>query len=239
MAELIVALDTPELDEALLLAEELSPEVGYFKLGLSLFYAAGPRAINEFKKLGASVFLDLKLHDIPAQVAGACRVIGAYGVDMVTIHTLGGVEMMRAAKEGLTEGAAGAGLRAPLAIGVTVLTSLGAQDLEDLGMERPAMAQGPRLAKLAVEVGLNGVVASAREIREIKKVTGKEFSIVTPGIRPHGSNADDQKRITHPLAAVRAGADYLVVGRPITGDPTPREAAQKILDEMSHDEMSG
>lgn len=233
MPELIVALDTPELEKASSLAEELLPEVRYFKLGLSLFCAAGPRAINEFKELGAKVFLDLKLHDIPAQVAGACRVIGAYGVDMITVHTLGGVEMMRAAKKGLTEGAAGAGLRPPLAIGVTVLTSLGAQDLEDLGMERPAMAQGPRLAKLAVEAGLDGVVASAREIREIKKVTGEEFSIVAPGIRPHGSDADDQKRIASPLTAIRAGADYLVVGRPITAASAPKEAALRILDEMA------
>ncbi len=245
--QLIVALDTPELDEALALADRLLPEINYFKLGLSLFCAAGPQAITEFKHLGAKVFLDLKLHDIPAQVAGACRVIGAYGVDMVTVHTLGGVEMMRAAKQGLTDGAKEASLEIPVAVGVTVLTSLGAQDLRDLGIKEPSKEETritgqvswlvSKLAVLAEGAGLDGVVSSAREIRtiksEIQEVTDREFSIVTPGIRPLGSSADDQKRITTPERAVRDGANYLVVGRPITSADKPKEAALKILEEMS------
>lgn len=233
MAELIVALDVPELDEALSLADELLPEVRYFKLGLSLFCAAGPRAITEFKRLGAKVFLDLKLHDIPAQVAGACRVIGAYGVDMVTVHTPGGVEMMRAAKEGLDEGAAASGCRPPLAVGVTVLTSLDESDLQSAGFKEGPREQVRLLASLAEKAGLDGVVASAQELGAIHEATARTFKTVTPGIRPEWAATGDQKRIVTPAAAAGAGADYIVVGRPITGTPAPIDAARRILDELS------
>lgn len=233
MSELIVALDTDDLDEALAMAESLQPEVYYFKVGSSLFSAVGPQVITELKKrLEVSVFLDLKLHDIPAQVEEACRIIGRYGVEMVTVHTQGGLEMMRAAKRGLLAGArvANPERTAPQVVGVTVLTSLDESDLRRAGIERAPDEQVPLLAALAKEAGLDGVVASARELSSIG-LPG--FKKVTPGIRPSWAAAGDQKRIVTPADAVAAGADYLVVGRPITAASAPKEAALRILDEMA------
>ncbi len=236
MPELIVALDTDDLDEALAIAASLRPEVYYFKVGSSLFSAVGPLVITELKRLEVSVFLDLKLHDIPAQVEGACRIIGGYSVEMVTVHTQGGLEMMRAAKRGLLAGAQVAEpkpITPPQVVGVTVLTSLDESDLRRAGIEYAPDEQVSLLAALAEEAGLDGVVASGRELSSIGRKTKPGFKKVTPGIRPSWTAAGDQKRIVTPADAVAAGADYLVVGRPITAASAPKEAALRILDEMA------
>ncbi len=232
MTELIVALDNPDEREALALAEELMPAVDFFKVGLSLFAAAGPAVVDRLKSLGASVFLDLKFHDIPAQVEGVCRIVGAYGVDMVTVHTFGGLEMMRAAQRGLIAGASGANRGVPIAVGVTVLTSLDAGDLEATGVTALPQDQVGRLAALAEGAGLAGVVASALEIPMIRTITPKSFKVVTPGIRPLWADVGDQKRVATPAEAAKAGADYVVVGRPITGADDSSEAADRIIEEL-------
>ncbi len=235
MPELIVALDTDDLDEALAMAASLRPEVYFFKVGISLFSAVGPQVITELKRLEVSVFLDLKLHDIPAQVEGACKIIGGYGVEMVTVHTQGGLEMMRAAKRGLVAGvqAVNSEHTVPLVVGVTILTSLDESDLRLAGIERAPDQQVPLLAALAEEAGLDGVVASARELSSIGSKTSPGFKKVTPGIRPEWAAAGDQKRIVTPADAAADGADYLVVGRPITEASAPKEAALRILDEIA------
>lgn len=231
--KLIVALDVATGYEAISLCESLLPDVDFFKVGLRLFCAEGPRVINDIKSLGGLVFLDLKFHDIPAQVKQAAGVIGSYGVDMATVHCLGGPEMLAAAKAGFREGAQSVGTEPPLVVGVTILTSLEPDDLEAVGVDSQIEIEVGVLAGLAKDAGLDGVVASPREVVGIKSEFTGDFLIVTPGIRPSWAPpAADQKRVMTPAEAVAAGASYIVVGRPITAATDPREAALKVLGEM-------
>lgn len=231
--ELIVALDVSTTSEASDLAQALIPEVNFFKVGLTLFCSRGPEAVSALKSIGARVFLDLKLHDIPAQVKETSRALGAYGVDMLTVHCLGGVKMMSAAKQGVREGAEITGHRPPLVVGVTVLTSLETPDLEAMGLSGPVERTVCVLAAMAKDAGLDGVVASGRELRAIRSEIEGPFKVVTPGIRPSWANESaDQKRTLSPRAAAAAGADFLVVGRPIIEAADPRAAALKVLVEI-------
>jgi orotidine-5'-phosphate decarboxylase len=224
-----LALDVNSADEAEKIAAELKGFVGYYKIGKELFTSAGPEVVRRIIGTGGKVFLDLKYHDIPNTVKGAARAAARLGVSMFNVHCSGGRAMMAAAAEGAkSEGAS------PLVIGVTLLTSLD-QDIlsRELGIETPVADMTGRLALLAKSAGLDGVVASPREIRLIKEACGDDFLVVTPGIRPAWTTKDDQKRTDTPGEAVRAGADYLVIGRPIRGAENRREAAEKILKEIS------
>lgn len=231
---LIVALDMATAAEAVAACEALLPEVDYFKIGLGLFCAEGPQIIKTLKNMGARVFLDLKLHDIPVQVEQAARTIGAYGVDMMTVHCLGGTAMLSAARAGLEAGAKAVNCPPPIIVGVTILTSLDATDLESAGINGNVEREVGILAGLAKESGINGVVASARETLMLRKKYADDFVIVTPGIRPSWAASADQKRVLTPKEAIAAGSTYLVVGRPITGAANPRDAALRILDEMQN-----
>jgi orotidine-5'-phosphate decarboxylase len=211
------------------MARRLLDLAGMFKIGKQLFTAEGPKAVEAIAKLGTQVFLDLKLHDIPNTVAGAVRVAGSLrGVRLVNVHALGGFEMMRAAAR-----AAKASSTKPKVLAVTLLTSMNAREARRLGIAGPMERRVVALAKLAQRAGLDGVVASPLEIRAIRRACGPRFLIVTPGVRPAASSRGDQARIATPGEAIRAGADYLVVGRPITSARDPRAAAQRILDEMA------
>lgn len=232
-SRLIVALDFPDLRPALEVAKLIGREVGMLKVGLELFHGVGPRAIQELNDLGARVFYDAKLHDIPNTVAAAAAAIGRMGVAMVNVHALGGIAVMAAAKEAVLRGASEAGFPSPLVVGVTILTSLSDAELSrELGFRESSAEVVPRLARLAQEAGLDGVVASVHEVPAIKQACGRDFLAVTPGVRPAWSSAGDQARIATPRQAVAAGADYLVIGRPITRAPNPGEALAKILSEM-------
>mgnify|MGYP001038385424 CR=1 FL=1 len=229
----IAALDVEERGRARDLVRELAPAIAWCKIGSRLFTAEGPAVIGDAKELGASVFLDLKFHDIPQTVAGAVRAATATGVSMMTIHASGGVEMMRAASLAAAEESQRRGCARPLVVGVTVLTSLSADDLARLyGTSGAVRDHVLRLAERAREAGIDGVVASVEEARLIKREFGASFVVVTPGIRPAGADPVDQKRIATPAAARDAGSDYLVVGRPIIDAPSPVEAARKILREL-------
>ena len=231
---LYVALDVDRLDEADTLLDRLSGGVGGCKIGSQLFTAAGPVAIEHALKRGFRVFLDLKYHDIPNTVAGAVREATRLGVYMLNVHASGGAAMMRAAAEAATTAAKEFALPRPLVLGVTVLTSLDRHALAtDVGVPGTVEAQVLRLAERAREAGLDGCVASAREVAPLRLALGRQWVIVTPGIRP-AARADDQRRTATPGAAIRSGADHLVVGRPITAAPDPGEAARAILEEISH-----
>lgn len=226
---LIVALDASGLPEAGALVERLAGTVGMFKVGAQLFTAAGPAAIEMVQKRGGRVFLDLKYHDIPATVGGAVHEAARLGVTLLTVHASGGTAMLRAA----AEAAATAGRERPRILAVTVLTSLDRAALHrELGVPMAVEGQVVHLAVLAREAGCDGVVASPREAARLRALLGPGVLIVTPGIRPAGVGADDQARVATPGAACRAGADYLVVGRPITGAPDPAAAAEAILREI-------
>jgi orotidine-5'-phosphate decarboxylase len=228
---LIVALDVSTLEQARSLVAELHDLAGMFKVGLELFCSHGPRAVETVLEQGGRVFLDLKYHDIPNTVAGAARAAVRMGVSMFNVHIAGGAEMMKAALEAARR-EAGSEV-APRILGVTVLTSLGADQLRDeLGLVRPPQEQVVFWAKQARDCGMSGVVASPQEIRTVRQHCGDGFLIVTPGIRPAASSSDDQKRIGTPGEALHSGADYLVVGRPITRAPDPRQAALAIIEEM-------
>jgi orotidine-5'-phosphate decarboxylase len=229
---LYVALDVERLDEAEALLDRLSGVVGGCKIGSQLFTAVGPVAVERARKRGFRVFLDLKYHDIPNTVAGAVREATRLGVFMLNVHASGGLAMMRAAAEAATTAARELALTRPLVLGVTVLTSLDRRALEsEVGVPGTVEAHVLRLAERAREAGLDGCVASAREIGPLRLGLGPRWVIVTPGIRPAG-RADDQRRTATPEAAVRAGADYLVVGRPITAADDPGVAARAIVDEV-------
>ena len=215
---LVVALDVSDLREAERLATGLAPHVGMVKVGLELFWAHGPDAVRRIASHGP-VFVDAKLHDIPTTVERAAANIARLGVDMLNVHALGGEAMMRAALEGATRGATDAGTRVPLVVAVTVLSSHAGEDL----------ASPSSLAFEAQRAGLDGVVVSGADVEEVRQVCGEEFCLVVPGIRPHGANGDDQVRVLTPAAALDAGADYLVVGRPITGSPDPVGVARGIV----------
>jgi orotidine-5'-phosphate decarboxylase len=230
----LVALDVAALDPALALVGRLRSAVGGFKVGLELCTAEGaPRVVAAVAAAGGAVFLDLKLHDIPNTVAGAVRSVCALGpaVRMLTLHASGGAAMLRAAAE------AAAGFRErPLLLGVTVLTSVDAAALRDeLGVGAPLEEHVARLARLARDAGLDGVVASPHEVPAIRRACGDELLVVTPGVRPAWASAGDQRRVLTPAAALRAGADYLVIGRPITGAEEPAAAAERIVSELSEE----
>jgi orotidine-5'-phosphate decarboxylase len=221
-----VALDTPDLDQALLLAERVKPYVGGLKVGLEFISAQGPAGISSIVALGLPVFADTKFHDIPNTAAGAARAIARLGVTMFNVHASGGEAMMRAARA-----AAKAVSPDILVIAVTVLTSLGPDDLIAVGVGRDAQIQAKRLAGLAAHAGLDAVVCSAHELSAVREAAPGLMTIV-PGIRPLGAELADQRRVMTPVEAKRAGADILVIGRPITAAPDPAEAAQKIYEEL-------
>jgi len=227
----IIALDVKSREEAYDLAARLREAV-IFKVGLELFTAEGPALFKKFKALRKDIFLDLKLHDIPNTVAGAVASGMRHGVRMMTIHASGGREMMTKAAERAREAAAAANAPRPVLLGVTVLTSLKGPDLTEVGMDADVQAQVRRLAGLAKAAGLDGVVCSPQEIEVLRRDFGRELLIVTPGIRPAWAAAQDQKRIMTPAEAVAKGADYLVIGRPVTGAPDPREAFLRVVEEI-------
>jgi len=229
---LIVALDVPDLKSAKDLVDILYPAVEIFKIGSILFTAAGPEVIDLVHKKGGRVFLDLKFHDIPNTVAHAAEVVAKLGVFMFNVHASGGVKMMAQAVDAARSAAAQAALPKPLVLAVTVLTSMDEPDLRQQGILRSTEEQVMFLATLAKEAGCDGVVSSVKETALIRKNLGSGFLIVTPGIRPAGAQFSDQKRIATPHGAIEAGADYIVVGRPILEAQDPAGMANKILEEM-------
>jgi orotidine-5'-phosphate decarboxylase len=240
--KLIFALDFPALEPALKLAQSLSSVVGMFKINIQLFTSEGPTAIAKLSQLGPGIFLDLKFHDIPNTVKGAvASACGLPGVHLLDLHALGGLEMMRAAALARNE-ANGPKSATPKLLAITILTSMDNAALRKVGITGPPSRRVVQLARLAQKGGMDGVVASPHEVHAIRRACGKDFLIVVPGIRPRiGSGAagirkgktDDQARVATPAEAIRAGADYLVVGRPITGAPDPEAAARAILDDIS------
>lgn len=230
--KLIVALDVPARDAALALVQALRPRVTRFKVGMELFTACGPALVREILERGGQVFLDLKYHDIPHTVARAGVAAARLGVGMFTVHLSGGPLMARRAADELEAHCQVHRIPRPRILGVTVLTSLEQADLEAIGVLRPVEDQVLALAEMAKTAGLDGVVASPREVGRIRESCGANFLIVTPGVRPAGSEPDDQARILTPRQALEAGADFLVVGRPIVRAKDPLEAAEGILLEM-------
>lgn len=224
-----VALDMPETDRAVNLARQLVGHVGGVKLGKEFFVANGPAGVRAVADVGMPVFLDLKFHDIPNTVAGAVRSSLPLAPAIVNVHASGGGAMMRAAKEVLDASP----LPRPMLIAVTVLTSMGEEDLREIGIELSPEEQVVHLAALTRACGLDGVVCSPREIKPIRAVCGPDFKLVVPGIRPDWAASGDQKRITTPREAVELGADYLVIGRPITGADDPVAAARRIAEELN------
>lgn len=229
---IIAALDVPTAEQALKLALEIAPAVGAFKIGGELFTAAGPDIVRRVRETGAAVFLDLKFHDIPNTVAKAVAAATRLDVQMLTIHTSGGAEMMRAAEQSAQQTARQAGLTAPLVLGVTVLTSSNSDTLAEIGCQANVGHQVERLAALAVKAGLRGLVCSPLEIITLRKILPAHIQLVTPGIRTGAEKADDQKRTLTPKEAMIAGASWLVVGRPIYAAENPRVAAEKILESL-------
>jgi orotidine-5'-phosphate decarboxylase len=226
---IIAALDVPSAEQALKLAELIAPAVGAFKIGKELFVAAGPDIVKRVRATGASVFLDLKFHDIPNTVAKAVASAVRLDVQMLTLHTSGGGEMMRAAEKSARDTAQALGRPTPLVLGVTVLTSSSNETLAEIGCEPDTEKQVLRLARLAVASGLRGLVCSPLEITALRKVLPAEVQLVTPGIRTGAEKADDQKRTLSPREAIQAGATWLVIGRPIYAAENPRAAAEQIL----------
>lgn len=222
---LIVALDFPSKARALALVSALSGTVSTYKIGLQLYTAEGPEIIRAVAATGAKIFLDLKLHDIPNTVAKAVAAAGELGVQMLTVHLSGGSAMLSAAVEA----------RPPnlLLLGVTVLTSATSEMLSETGVNSGIEEQVLRLAKLGQKTGISGLITSPQEVRTLRKQLGDKITLITPGVRPSWAAADDQKRFTTPGEALKSGADYLVVGRPITADANPRAAADRVLEEIA------
>ncbi len=235
--KIIVALDVPTRAQALELVAKLYDDVGAFKIGMQLYNAEGPSIVHDIQKQGGKVFIDLKLHDIPNTVAEATKVLTGLQAFIMTLHASGGKKMLAAAAQSARENVPESG-RKPLVVAVTVLTSLSQQEFTDeIGIERPIAEQVVNWAKLAQAAGLDGVVASPQEIDVIRQACGKDFVIITPGIRPLWAAANDQSRIMTPKQAVEAGADYLVIGRPITAQPDQAEAAKRIVAEIMEAEI--
>lgn len=230
---LAVALDLPDRVQLLAMARRVAPETGLLKLGLEAFVAEGPSLVGEIVGTGAGVFLDLKLHDIPNTVARAAAAAVRTGAAIVNCHAAGGTEMMKAFGEEGRAAAAKAGLPGPKLIAVTILTSLDAAAVHAVGLTGSPREAALRLAVLAQGAGLDGVVCSPEEIETIRAACGRDFLLVVPGVRPAGSAQGDQKRVATPGEAIRAGADVLVVGRPITGAPDPAAAARAIVTEIA------
>jgi len=236
-SSLIVALDFDSLSSALKLAQKISDLVGMFKIGNQLFTSAGPEAVKQVAALGSSVFLDLKFHDIPNTVAGAVLASAAMpGVQLVNVHALGGAAMLQAAVQAVCAGVPMGADRTRL-IAVTILTSMDRKAMREAGIGGSPLTRAVKLAQLAKECGVDGVVASVQEAKAIRKACGREFLIVTPGVRPTEKSGerkkDDQARTATPAEAIKAGADYMVVGRPIIAAEDPRAAAQAIVEEIA------
>jgi len=231
---LILALDLPSADGALRLADQLRPELTWVKVGLQLFGAAGPDVVRKLVSLGLNVFVDLKLHDIPNTMARAGESLTALGAGMFTTHAAAGREALHQTAKAVATSPAGPQGRQPIVLAVTVLTSFSAEGYSSVvGRECAPSAEVLRLGRLAIEAGVGGLVASPMEVRTLREELGDEPVLVIPGIRPAGSSTDDQARIATPGSALRDGADYLVVGRPIAQASNPREALLRILDEMA------
>jgi orotidine-5'-phosphate decarboxylase len=236
-SSLIVALDFDSLSSALKFARQVADLVGMFKIGSQLFTAAGPAAVKEIAALGPGIFLDLKFHDIPNTVAGAILSCAAMpGVQLVNVHALGGRSMLHAAAQSISATQA-MGADRPRLLAVTILTSMDQKAVREVGLSGTSQARVLQLAQLAKKGGVDGVVASVKEARSIRKACGRDFLIVTPGVRPKekatAAKDDDQARTATPAEAIRAGADFLVVGRPILAAADPRAATQAIVDEIT------
>jgi orotidine-5'-phosphate decarboxylase len=223
--KIIVALDVATAEEALGLVKQLRPQVSRFKVGLQLYTAGGPHVVRDIAASGAKIFLDLKFHDIPNTVAGAVTSALSLGVDMLTIHLSGGEPMVRAAVQAAQEQVT--------ILGVTVLTSQNDESLGSIGINESLSDHVRRLATMGVSCGIEGLVASPQEAAMLKRFVPAAIKIITPGIRPGGTSAGDQKRVATPRAAIEAGADYLVIGRPITAAPDPVAAMQSIMKELA------
>jgi len=229
---IIVALDQPDLEGALACARTLVGHARWVKVGMTLFYREGPASVAALRQLGFDVFVDLKLHDIPHQVEGAARSLGSLGAGMLTVHAGGGAPMIEAAVRGARSGAEAAGMPAPAVIAVTVLTSTDAETLRSVGVTDTPADQAAGLAALAKTAGADGVVCSPLEAADMRALLGPRALVVTPGVRPAGSDAGDQSRIATPAAAFAAGASHLVIGRPITGATDPAAAFESIVADL-------
>jgi orotidine-5'-phosphate decarboxylase len=227
-SQVIVALDYPDAAAALQLVDGLTPDLCRLKVGKELFTRAGPQLVEGLVGRGFDVFLDLKFHDIPNTVAGACHAAADLGVWIVNVHALGGERMLLAAREGVERAS-----RVPLLIAVTILTSMDANDLAAVGLSGSPQDNVIRLATLAHQCGLDGVVCSSRETGVLRDRLATDFSLITPGIRPAGSQADDQRRVMTPADAIRAGSSYLVIGRPVTRADDPVSVLRTINSELS------
>lgn len=225
---IMVALDC-EAGEAVTLGEQLAGHAKWVKVGMTLYYAVGPAIVRTFHDLGFKVFVDLKLHDIPHQVQGAAHSVAAAGADLLTVHASGGVCMMQAAMRGAARAAREAGGDTPLVCGITVLTSMDCETLGSVGVQAEPLEQVRRLAMLAQEAGLSGVVCSPQEAAALRELLGEDAVIVTPGVRPQGAALGDQSRVASPAQAFAAGASHLVIGRPITQAPNPLQAFESIV----------
>jgi orotidine-5'-phosphate decarboxylase len=236
-SSLIVALDFDSLTTAAKFAKQVADLVGMFKIGSQLFTSAGPEAVRQIAELGAGIFLDLKFHDIPNTVAGAVLASAAMpGVQLLNVHALGGAAMLRAAAQAVSAGVPMGADRTRL-LAVTILTSMDQKSVREVGIGGAPKTRAVKLAKLAQEAGVDGVVASVQEAKAIRKACGQDFLIVTPGVRPKdktvGTHKDDQVRTATPREAIKAGADFIVVGRPILAATDPRAVAQEIVDEIA------
>jgi orotidine-5'-phosphate decarboxylase len=230
---IIAALDVPTAEAALELVKKIAPVVGGFKIGSELFTAAGPDIVRRIRATGAAVFLDLKFHDIPNTVAGAVASAVRLDVQMLTVHASGGVDMLKTAEQAAQETAWELGHAPPLVLGVTVLTSLDSQALSEIGFDPNVGRQVRRLANMATKAGLRGLVCSPLEVAELRQMLTAGVQLVTPGVRPETHPVDDQKRTLTPREAIAAGANWLVIGRPICAAENPRAAAEKILESLT------
>ncbi len=228
-SKVIIALDFNDMGTALSFALQLDPKKCRIKVGKELFTTAGPKLVERFVGMGFDVFLDLKFHDIPNTVAKACAAAAELGVWMVNVHSSGGRSMLTAAREAIDQYE-----KKPLLIGVTVLTSLSAEELSEIGMEGTPEQAVNRLAKLAQSTGLDGVVCSPLETTMLRESCGSDFKLITPGVRPAGSSQDDQTRIMTPEDAIKNGSDYLVIGRPITQAENPAAALESISESIQN-----
>lgn len=229
---IITALDVHSLADMKKLVEKLGDSISFYKVGMELFYSAGPDTVRYLKEQGKHVFLDLKVHDIPNTVGQSLRALTRLGADLMTIHGTGGRAMMQAAAEAVADEAAKLGIPRPRLLAVTILTSIDEKAWQEIGGKYDIAESVKNLARLAKEAGIDGTVSSPYEAKEIRQMNGPDFLIVTPGIRPTFAVANDQKRFTTPSQALRDGASHLVIGRPITKAADPADAARKILEEI-------
>ncbi|GAX38198.1 orotidine-5'-phosphate decarboxylase [Nodularia sp. NIES-3585] len=229
---IIVPLDVPDLESAIALVDQL-PQVNFWKVGLELFTSSGPTILEVLKSRKKRIFLDLKFHDIPNTVAGACRSAASYGVDLLTIHATAGRDALKAATEAVQIGAMQAGVKPPQLIAITLLTSISSRQLAfDLKIPLELPEYALEMAMMAQECGVNGAVCSPQEVAQLRQTCGNDFLLVCPGVRPSWADKGDQKRSLTPAQAIKAGADYLVIGRPITAAAEPELAWNKIIEEL-------